>query len=563
MRGWLVAGAVCLLSCAPADTGTGAKTTVQHALSIHVSGTGAGTVGSSSGFTCAAQCRQPVDSTTSLRLTAVPATGSTFKGWQGTCSGTATCDLSMDGDRDVTAVFDVEERPVEPGRISVGMVGSGSGRIVSIPEGIDCPAVSCSVALQKGTTVSLTAQPDARSTFIGWGGACTGPGACSVNANGDLTVWANFGSPVSNPPPPPPPPPPQCAGLGPPTPAAPLSVTTFTPGTCAPGMADDEGILGLQSFAPGRIALHIVDPANARERGVAEYSIDRGGFMPMADGFTGMLWLSNGQNQFSAHHWDSHGKYVSASQMLQGQPAFNSAGTGGAILISGDFSWSGWPSRHQAFTLSQDGAFLWAADLASRGTVFGLGFDLDHDALLITDGGDGHAITAQWFSSSGTALTGEFVLLPTFAPGANTWFETAALIGGGLAVRRVDQFDDADGRPYRTAQWLVTVGSGMASTQAAPVWLVDRPNTNLVLARRGKAYAVLPLGGPGADCAQKIEVLATDGASCGSFDVTVARGQCRTEDMGLGRDGTPIQLMPKALAAANTCSYRWWPAALR
>jgi hypothetical protein len=50
--------------------------------------------------------------------------------------------------------------------------------------------------------------------------------------------------------------------------------------------------------------------------------------------------------------------------------------------------------------------------------------------------------------------------------------------------------------------------------------------------------------------------------SSGSFDGGIARGQCRTDDLAPGLDGTPIQLLPKALAPANTCSYRWWPAAL-
>jgi hypothetical protein len=93
--------------------------------------------------------------------------------------------------------------------------------------------------------------------------------------------------------------------------------------------------------------------------------------------------------------------------------------------------------------------------------------------------------------------------------------------------------------------------------------MTDRSNTNFAIARSGRAYAVLPMGGPDASCAQKVEVLAPDGTACGSFDTTIASGSCRTEDMGFGQDGTPVQLMPRNLSSAGTCYYRWWPHALR
>ena len=94
-------------------------------------------------------------------------------------------------------------------------------------------------------------------------------------------------------------------------------------------------------------------------------------------------------------------------------------------------------------------------------------------------------------------------------------------------------------------------------------WRHDRRDTNLAIARSGKAYAMLPMGAPNADCAQKIEVLAPDGTSCGSFDATLASGNCRTEDLALTLGGTPIQPMPRELSSQDSCSYRWWKDALR
>jgi hypothetical protein len=182
--------------------------------------------------------------------------------------------------------------------------------------------------------------------------------------------------------------------------------------------------------------------------------------------------------------------------------------------------------------------------------------------IVITDGGPG-TISGQWFDANGSALTGAFTLISNFAAGANTWFETAPLIGGGVAVRRVDQQNDLSGRPFQTSAWLVTIGEGLIAPQAAPKWMKDRPNTQLAIAGSNKAYAVLPLGAPNADCGQKIEVVAADGTSCGSFDIGIAAGKCRTENVSLSMDGTPIQLMPREFSQSNTCSYRWWMHALR
>src|ERR1700745_1830214 len=67
--------------------------------------------------------------------------------------------------------------------VTVLFTGKGSGRVTSSPAGIDCPA-SCSMTVPSGTAVTLTAQPDSNSTFVGWGGACFGL-SCSFLASGE------------------------------------------------------------------------------------------------------------------------------------------------------------------------------------------------------------------------------------------------------------------------------------------------------------------------------------------------------------------------------------------
>jgi hypothetical protein len=86
----------------------------------------------------------------------------------------------------VTATFDVVPRA-----LTVTKAGSGTGTVISSPAGIDCGA-TCATSFANGTMVTLTATPDAGSTFTGWGGDCTGAGPCVVTMDQDRAVTATF-----------------------------------------------------------------------------------------------------------------------------------------------------------------------------------------------------------------------------------------------------------------------------------------------------------------------------------------------------------------------------------
>jgi Concanavalin A-like lectin/glucanases superfamily/Divergent InlB B-repeat domain len=75
-----------------------------HTLSVTLAGSGTGTAGGA-GLDCPGACTGDFASGTAVALTATPATGSTFAGWSGACSGAASCTVTLNQDQAVTATF--------------------------------------------------------------------------------------------------------------------------------------------------------------------------------------------------------------------------------------------------------------------------------------------------------------------------------------------------------------------------------------------------------------------------------------------------------------------------
>jgi endo-1,4-beta-xylanase len=102
------------------------------ALTVTKSGTGSGTVTSNTGgINCGSTCSANINSGTAVTLSASPASGSTFGGWSGACSGTGSCIVTMTAARSVTATFNGNTPPPPPGDVSINAGGSASGSFVA------------------------------------------------------------------------------------------------------------------------------------------------------------------------------------------------------------------------------------------------------------------------------------------------------------------------------------------------------------------------------------------------------------------------------------------------
>jgi uncharacterized repeat protein (TIGR02543 family) len=137
---------------------------------LAISVLGAGLVTSDpDGLECERLCVEHFAPGTGLTLTATPAEGWTFAGWEGTCDGELpSCALTLNEAQTATALF-VEDAVIGEEPLDVVIVGRGT--VTSSPAGIDC-GDDCEESCQNGATMTLTATPEAGSDFTGWGGAC-------------------------------------------------------------------------------------------------------------------------------------------------------------------------------------------------------------------------------------------------------------------------------------------------------------------------------------------------------------------------------------------------------
>ena len=212
--GWSGACTGTLTQCKVSMTGTRSVTaTFAYTLNVTKIGSGNGRVTSSpAGIDCGATCSHSFAASTLVTLTATPASGSTFTGWSGACTGTSTqCKVSMTRTKSVTATFTasapvvslssltLSRTPVRGGLASTGTVKlsgpapSGGLAVALSSSNTNVATVPLTVTVQVGATSAtfkVTTKRVALNTNLVISASYNG-----VTKTAPLTVWA----PVSQP----------------------------------------------------------------------------------------------------------------------------------------------------------------------------------------------------------------------------------------------------------------------------------------------------------------------------------------------------------------------------
>jgi hypothetical protein len=156
----------------------------QAPLAITVSG--AGTVSSDvPGLLCSATCTTMWNSGQRLVLRASPASGSRLQRWSGSCSGSASCAVTVAPGVAVTALFG-------PASFRLTVAVSGRGAVRSSRAGITCRP-RCSAAFPSFSPVRLTARAARGWKLRSWSGACRGSRpTCTVPMDAATRARATF-----------------------------------------------------------------------------------------------------------------------------------------------------------------------------------------------------------------------------------------------------------------------------------------------------------------------------------------------------------------------------------
>lgn len=173
------------LTIAGAGTGTGVL------IEYPLSGSCSYTAGAAN-----SPCSYEIPAGTSIQvLPTYTATGTSFTGWSGDCSGTGNCQLTMNANHSVTGTFTRVSYTLTLllSGTGTGTVTSNTGLTCSIyATGIGGPistTVQCPAQVPVGTNLTLTATASPGSAFTGWFGACSGKSTtCTITMNSDTTI---------------------------------------------------------------------------------------------------------------------------------------------------------------------------------------------------------------------------------------------------------------------------------------------------------------------------------------------------------------------------------------
>jgi hypothetical protein len=158
---------------------------------LTVNEVGQGTVTSTDGnincTTGSGTCSAVYPSGSSVTMNATAASGWTFSGWSGSCSGGNPCNVVMNSNLSATATFASQNYALTVNEVGQGTVASTDGKI-------NCTNSSgaCSAVYPSGSSVTMNATAASGWTFSGWSGSCSGGNPCNVVMNSNLSATATF-----------------------------------------------------------------------------------------------------------------------------------------------------------------------------------------------------------------------------------------------------------------------------------------------------------------------------------------------------------------------------------
>ena len=158
-----------------------ARSSAQRTLTVQK--TGQGSVTGLGGIDCGTECSATLLEGWNVHLDAQPAPGYVFRGWTGCTTVVGErCLLTVGGNATVQAKFGVP-RTLTVQRTGAGTVTGG---------GLSCAAV-CTISVDEGDEIVLTADPAAGNVVRSWTGCASVQGdRCTVAIGGDTLVAVEF-----------------------------------------------------------------------------------------------------------------------------------------------------------------------------------------------------------------------------------------------------------------------------------------------------------------------------------------------------------------------------------
>lgn len=612
-----------LAACNSLDQSAGNVIPAARNVTVTLTGSGSGHVRSGGGeIDCAPTCAAGVPGSAHLTLTARPDAGSNFAGWSGGCSGTSTCEVVADSDKQISARFD-RVPPPPPGKHVLKVVINGSGKVTSAPSGIDCGAL-CSAAFEGTTAVTLQPAAAAGFRFDGWGGDCTGGGGCTLTLPADRVVYATFvatapesftlsistagagtGSVTSTP-----------AGIDCPSTCGakfPAGTTVALSATPQPGSQ----FSGWSGFCSGAGACSVTMNAGASVGALFDKVAppdECAGVAPGAPGTPKSITVQ--QDASGSFLYCLRGTADGAGNLALGaafssQPFtgnFSFLGTDGSVRSAHSYLGLGTPyAQLTGFEgLAQESASYGVLALAADGAQIQHTSNIVGSGLSANDPTGGMVIdnrgsieahdprgTLRWTVSIaditqrlyalGVDRAGQVILLfdgaGRFAANsvAGLWISHEGQRGTIFSAidrkftdtwlviaPRVKSGVFVQERSPLGGNWVRQIDSLATSGSAPPSWLVQRGGWVVHFAHNGTAYAMTPTGDVGSSegptC--QLDVISAGGKTCSTITFDDPSGTCESGNLEVGYDGTLVQLLGTSSTSGCrrdcACTWRWW-----